>query len=168
MDHNSFESPSGALTTPLMDAERALGATIKATGMARGPIPKRLGARAGSFSSRTTASTMATSAMRTRAGQRYVFRHNTVTVDATRRPAEGYDVQPRPHLRTRSKHAGDGGLQILRNLAHAPARNMEFRINGGTLLDPGNTITQYRDESHHLDYTRESNATYPYGTPTLG
>jgi hypothetical protein len=97
-----------------------------------------------------------------------VYRYNTVVIEANDSvPTVGYVAN---HGLTSGRSRSTRAVEYYGNVisALAPGLNKSpFPINGGTGLVWGNTISQYRYVTS-LDYTRKSNATYPYGSPSSG
>jgi hypothetical protein len=101
-------------------------------------------------------------------GQRFVYRYNTAVIQANDSvPTVGYVAN---HGLTSGRGRSTRAFEYYGNVLSAlsPGLNKSpFPVNGGTGLVWGNTVTQYRYVTS-LDYTRKSNATYPYGSPPSG
>ncbi len=101
-------------------------------------------------------------------GQRFVYRYNTVVIQANdSTPTVGYVAN---HGLTSGRNRSSRAFEYYHNTlsAQAPGLNKSpFPINGGTGMVWGNTISQYRYVTS-LNYTRYNNDTYPYGSPPSG
>lgn len=99
--------------------------------------------------------------------RRYVYRYNTLAFEGDTNKAGSYIAH---HGVTNSRGRSARAVEYYGNVftVPAPGRNeAPFPFNGGTALVWGNTVTQYRYVTQ-IDYTRQTNGTYNYGTPPSG
>lgn len=99
-------------------------------------------------------------------GQRFIYRYNTMVMESND-SLSGYVAN---HGMTNNRNRSTRAVEYYGNVVSSPApgKNLApFPFNGGTARVWGNTVTQYRYVVA-LDYTRKSNATYPYGTTPSG
>jgi len=99
-------------------------------------------------------------------GARYVLRYNTMLETSFGSAGQMYN-----HGLTNARGRATRAAEVYMNTFTQPGatgqNNPVYALNSGTLLFWGNTITQYR-EAISIDYTRNDNGTYSYGTPPSG
>ena len=167
VDHNNFESPSGALNTPLgMLNGQTWGSDTEGHGDGSWTDTDHWGSSQFLFIEDNRFHNGDIGDGNSGAA-RYVFRHNTVTIDAL----TGLQGMMFNHGLTSARGRSTRAMEVYQNTFTQPGapgvNSPTWAVNGGTLLYWGNSITQYR-YAVTIDYTRKDNGTYPYGTPPSG